>query len=479
VFIFMVVLTDAGELRCQPVISDIFVISISGDVDPGMAAFLKRALNDIPDTPNTLVVVEMDTFGGRVDSALEMVDALIQIENATTIALVTRKAISAGALISLASRQLVMQPNTTIGDCAPIAFTQEGPTPLGEKFQSPLRAKFRTLARRNGYPAVLAEAMVTDSMVVYRVRLDGRELFMDAQEYQDLTQDQRDRVTSRRTIVAEGELLTMDDSEARELGFSKMTVANLDDLLAQMDLTGRTITRIQRSWSEDLVSLIGTLSPILLLIGLGSLFTEIKAPGFGVPGIVGVLCLSLVFFNQYLVGLANYTELLILVAGALLLAFEWFVLPGFGIAGIAGILCIAAGLLLSMQDFVIPDPNLPWEKALLIDNLLRILGAALGAFVFAGLTLRYVLPRLSRIMEGPYLEATLADAHVDRLEKTALSAGRTGTAISSLRPSGKAMIDSRRCDVVTQGEFLEKGTPIRVISATGARIVVARDGKEE
>jgi membrane-bound serine protease (ClpP class) len=475
----MVVWADAGELRCQPPISDIFVISISGDVDPGMAAFLKRALSDIPDTPNTLVVVEMDTFGGRVDSALEMVDALIRIENATTIALVTRKAISAGALISLASRQLVMQPNTTIGDCAPIAFTQEGPTLLGEKFQSPLRAKFRTLARRNGYPAVLAEAMVTDSMVVYRVQLDGREVFMDGQEYQDLTQDQRDRITSKRTIVAQGELLTMDDSEARELGFSEMTVTGLDDLLAKMDLSGQTITRIQRSWSEDLVSLIGTLSPILLLVGLGSLLTEIKAPGFGLPGIVGLLCLSLVFFNQYLVGLANYTELLILVVGALLLAFEWFVFPGFGIAGIAGILCIAAGLLLSMQDFVIPDPNLPWERELLIDNLLRVLGAALGAFLFAMVTIRYILPRLSRKIHGPYLETTLADARIDRSVETAVSEGRTGTAITPLRPSGKAMIDERRYDVVTRGDFLEKGTPIRVVSAKGARIVVVRAGKEE
>ena len=95
------------------------------------------------------------------------------------------------------------------------------------------KAKFRTLARRNGYPAVLAESMVTESMVVYRIVLDDREVFMDGQEYQDLTQDQRDRITLKQTIVAEGELLTMDDSEARELGFSTMTVASLDDLLAR------------------------------------------------------------------------------------------------------------------------------------------------------------------------------------------------------------------------------------------------------
>jgi membrane-bound serine protease (ClpP class) len=94
-------------------------------------------------------------------------------------------------------------------------------------------------------------------------------------------------------------------------------------------------------------------------------------------------------------------------------------------------------------------------------------------------TLRYVLPRLSRKIHGPYLKATLADARITQSVETAISAGRTGTAITLLRPSGIAVIDDRRYDVVTRGEFLEKGTPIRVVSAKGARIVVARAGKEE
>jgi membrane-bound serine protease (ClpP class) len=132
-----------------------------------------------------------------------------------------------------------------------------------------------------------------------------------------------------------------------------------------------------------------------------------------------------------------------------------------------------------MQDFVIPDPNLPWERELLIGNLLYVLGAALGAFLFAVLTLRYILPKLSRKIHGPYLEATLADARIHRAVETAISVGRKGTAMTLLRPSGIAMINDRRYDVVTRGEFLEKGTPIRVVKAKGARIVVAQADKEE
>ncbi len=463
----------------EPTSRKVYAIPISGEIEPGMAAFLKRALQEIPDEPDTLIVVQMNTFGGRVDSALEMVDSLINIKQAKTIAFVSDKAISAGALISLACNQLVMKNHTTIGDCAPITYSNEGPKMMGEKFQSPLRAKFRTLAKRNGYPAVLAEAMVTADMEIYRVTLDGEVIYMDSQEYQDIDEKRKESMTEKKTIVAKGELLTMDDSEAHELGFSSMSVDSIEEMLARMDLAGHPVTRINKTWSEDMVSLIGTISPILMLIGLGALYLEIKSPGFGVPGIVGILCLSLVFFNQYLVGLADYSELLIIVIGIILLGFEMFVIPGFGIAGIAGIICITAGLLLGFQDFVIPDPRMPWQKELLVDNLLKVMSSVVGAFLAALLVLRYLFPRLSRSMHGPYLAATLAGARLDLPAEATIQAGQTGTAVTLLRPSGKAKIDGEVYDVVTQGDFVPQGSMIRVLKITGTRIIVDRIDNNE
>ena len=477
--VMVLVWVPAGHAQSANTFSNVVVITIAGDVEPGMAAFLKRALNDIQDTTDTLVVVEMDTFGGRVDSALEMVDALLNVQNARTVAYVTNKAISAGALISLACNQLVMKNNTTIGDCAPIIYSQDGPKMMGEKFQSPLRAKFRTLARRNGYPAVLAEAMVTDQMEVYRIELDGQSVYLDAQEYDDLEKERKDRIVSKKTVVAKGELLTMDDSEALEFGFSSMSVSNLDALLSQLATGDYTLTRIQVSWSESLVSIIGKFSPILMLIGLGALYTEIKAPGFGAPGIVGITCLALVFFNQYFVGLADYTELLIIVIGLILMGFELFVIPGFGIAGIAGILCITAGMLLSLQDFVIPDPNLPWEKALLIDNSLKVSIAVLGSFLLALFILRFIFPKLSKTVKGPYLDTTLADARLDLPVATGLQQGQAGTALTLLRPAGKAQFNDDVYDVVTQGEFVPKGAAIRVLKIKGTVITVAQKASNE
>ncbi len=140
----------------------VFVIPVSGEVEPTMAAFIERAVQQTAQYPDALLIFEMDTFGGRVDAALNIVETLLHTGSRKTVAFVKTKAISAGALIALACNDLVMRPSTTIGDCAPITYSGEGPKMMGEKFQSPLRAKFRSLARRNHYPPTLAEAMVTD-----------------------------------------------------------------------------------------------------------------------------------------------------------------------------------------------------------------------------------------------------------------------------------------------------------------------------
>jgi len=452
----------------------VYVIPLKGTVDPGMAAFLNRALDKTDPGDDTWYVFKIDTFGGRVDAALEIVDTLLTRPRGTTIAYVHSKAISAGALIALACNKLVMQHHTTIGDCAPITYSNEGPRMMGEKFQSPLRAKFRSLARRNHYPETLAEAMVTEDMVVYRVRIDDKIEYLDQQAIDNLSLEQTDRIVSKQTVVAKGELLTMDDIEAHQYGFSQMSVAGLDEMLREMGLQAHETVTIEETWSVRLVRFIGTIAPILMMIGLAALYTEIKAPGFGLPGMIGIILLGLVFFNQYLIGLADYVELLVVCLGILLLGFEIFVIPGFGIAGIAGLLCIAAGLLLALQDFVIPDPSFPWQGRLLIRNIVKVCSSLIGAFLMALFVLRYVMPRVARLMPGPYLDATLEAAHADSSETGQVCAGASGIAATLLRPAGKARLGSDIVDVITEGDFIEKDAPIVVAAIRGNRIIVKR-----
>ncbi|MBW1993296.1 MAG: serine protease [Deltaproteobacteria bacterium] len=455
------------------------VIPVSGTVDPGMAAFIKRALEARSIDPNSLFIFELDTFGGRVDSALQIVDTLLSAPEGKTIAFVKTKAISAGALIALACSKLVMRQNTSIGDCAPITYSSQGPKMLGEKFQSPLRAKFRALAKRNGYSETLAESMVTAEMVVYAVKMDGKTIYMDSQAFDDLSQAEKERVSSKKTIVGKGELLTMTDTEAVEFGFSRMSVDNINEMLQRMEIENYELTRIKESWSETFVRFIGAITPLLLMIGLASLYMEIQAPGFGVLGIIGIICLALVFLNQYLVGLADYTELLLLILGFILLGFEVFVIPGFGIAGIAGILFIAAGAILAFQDFVIPDPSLPWEAELLIKNVLHVLGDFFAVIVVALIFLRYILPRFSVVVDGPYLDTTLKGSRADSREAGRAKIGDVGIAMTFLRPSGKAKIRDDIFDVITEGEFIDKGTSLKVLEIKGNRVIVSRKPEDE
>jgi len=450
----------------------IYVITIIGMVEPGMAADVKRALEDIKDETDTVIVFKMDTFGGRVDAALDIVDTISNVPKGKTIAFVEKRAISAGAIIALSSSLLIMKENTIIGDCAPIISTQEGQKMAGEKTQTVLRAKFRALAKKNNYPVVLSESMVSIDIEVYQVVMDGKSMFLDKKAFNDLTKEEKKKISSKKTIVAKGELLTMDDVEAVNLGFSQKSVKNIKEALSFLGYESYDLVTIEESWSEGIVRFLQPFLPILMLIGIGAVYTEIKAPGFGLPGIAGIICLGLVFFNQYLVGLADYTELLIMLIGFLLLGFEAFVIPGFGIAGIAGLVIIAAGLVLSFQEFVIPDPTFPWEGKLLMKNLAMVMGSFMLAFLISLFTIRFILPRVSKIIKGPYLDTTLKNSHADSKQADKVSVGQTGVASTFLRPSGKIKIGNQKIDAISQGEFIEQGTRIIVDKIEQNHIIV-------
>ncbi|WP_320043076.1 NfeD family protein [uncultured Desulfobacter sp.] len=467
--LFFVLILYSAVQAVEPVVH---IIPVSGTVEPGMAAYLKRVVSSFEKDDNAVLVFAMDTFGGRVDAAFDIVETICSVPKERTIAYVEKRAISAGALIALSAGTLVMKENTLIGDCAPIIQTSEGIQEVGEKHQTVLRAQFRTLAKRNNYSEVLAESMVSKSMEVYKITRGEHSEYMDKTTWQELSEKEKKKITRKTTVVSEGELLTMDDKEAVELGFSRQSVESLDQALEVLGYGAAEKIEVSENWSETFVRWIQPLLPILMIIGIGAVYTEVKAPGFGIPGIIGIICLGLVFFNQYLVGLADYTEILVFVIGFLLLGMEMFVLPGFGIAGVTAIIVLAAGLVLSFQNFVLPDPSLPWQGELMIKNLGLVLGSALGALLVSMSAVRFALPRLSKVINGPYLEATLQDSRAESSEALGICAGDEGVALTTLRPSGKVSIKDRKIDAVTQGDFIDPGTSVRVARVTAGHVIV-------
>ena len=440
-----------------------------------MAAYIGRSLKEREKYKDRVVVLELDTYGGEVDAAFRIVDTMLTVRDCPTIAYVKTKAISAGALIALSCHRLVMQHNTTIGDVAPLMVGQEGPKMLGEKFQSPIRAKFRILAKKNGYPERLTEAMVTTGMLVYEVKFKDTTAYLDSTELADLPAVKKKNIVSTRTIVKRGELLTLDDVEAAKLGFSRMSVNTMDEMFKKLGWTEPQVIRLQRNWSEEFVKFIGTIAPVLMTIGIALLYIEFKTPGFGAPGIIGICLLALVFFGQYMVGLANYTEVLLAVAGVILIGVEIYLFPTLGILLAVGAALVLAAMVLSLQDFVLPKPDFPWEKRALVVNLATVLGSFITAGVLAMLFVRYALPGISKVVKGPYLSETLGDARVGLNSAVPIAAGDAGVVITALRPAGRARIKDEEYDVVADGEFIEKGAAIKILQIQGPRIVVVRE----
>lgn len=457
---------SAGAIR-------VVVIPVENEVDYGLYAFLKRATAEALKEKPDHIVYKVNTFGGELHSAYEIVDLILSVKDAGTWVYVEQKAISAGALISLACNRMAMGDGTTIGDCAPITQSAEGGiVMLGEKIQSPLRAKFRNLAERNGYPSLLSQAMVSADIGVVGAYPADTTLSPDyftVKEWEGLPAARKAGYRDHRVIVREGELLTLTDREAEAYGFSRGSYGDFDAFLKANGFT--VIRTIGTSWSEDMVRAIGKITPLLMLLGFGALYLEFKTPGLSLFGFLGALCLAVAFGAKYAVGLADHTELLLLLGGFVLFLVEIYVMPGTFIAGVLGLALMIAALTLSLQDFTVPDPGAPWELGSLIDNLALTLGMAALALFIPFLAARYLLPRLPR-GASVVLDTTLADARDVASDAPPVRVGDRGVTTTGLRPAGKAWLHGAVLEVVSAGGFIESGTNVEVARVEGRHVVV-------
>ena len=475
------------------------VIPVSGEVDNVMYLAMKRRVKEAQKLGAELIIFQIDTYGGMLDSAEEIVEFLNSLSGVKTMAFVFRRALSAGAYISLACNEIAIQPEATLGDCKPILITGEEPG-VPEKIESPLRAKFRALAEKNHYPAALAVAMVSAKYEVVKITArdpSGKTVteFVERDEVNKWVTEKRNQgmeSVSEDVVVKRGELLTMTGPEAKELGFAKYIAATLGELLQMLaeDYSAGAQVRnfrevldvsiIKVTWWEHLIKFLsgGFVKALLLAIGILALYVEFKAPGLGVPGAVGILCLFLVFFSSYLAGLATVIEILMIVVGIILLLLEIFVMPGFGVPGVAGFILIIAGTLLSFQNFTLP--RTPYESSVVKENVEMLVIVLVSVIATAALLAKY-LPRtrqFARIMlAGPDAGTLTGDAAAQT--RGAEIVGKHGIALTRLHPTGKAKIEGHFLDVITEGDFLEEGTKIRVKRTDGNRIVVEEEKEQE
>ena len=447
-------------------------ISLSGDVEPVMNDFVRRAISQARQENPDYILFEINTFGGRLDAAFDIVDTILGIKDIKTIAVVKNKAISAGSLTALTSNELYMMEGTTIGDCAPIVQGASGtPEIVGEKVQSPLRAKFRNLAQRNGYPELLSAAMVTPELEIYQLKNKDSVLTIESKNYEHFSENEKKVWGTPKVLVRAGELLTMTEKEALEFGFSKGTIASRKALEEKLSI--EKVSEVQEHSGEKVARFISAISGLLLILGFGALYMEFKTPGFGIFGIIGIVAIALVFFGSQAGRIENFVPLILLIVGVVLFVLEIFVFPGTMVFGALGIVSMVIALALAFDFTTLPAflPSLGSDISPILLALFYVLTCAGIALIIPLVFSKYIVPLLP---EGysPMLKTDLADSQSPTEEVQELSVGTLGVAKTFLRPVGHAIFEGKVIDVQTLDSEIEPGDKVEVVKIQDGRVFV-------
>src|SRR5881392_4106220 len=442
-----------GEARDAIHKGDVAVVPLRGEVAPSLLAFLRRAVKMAESNEASAIIFEMNTYGGRLDTAADIVNALNQTK-IPTYTFINTNAGSAGAIIAIATEHIFMAPVSAIGAAAPILPTGEDlPATAKEKTISYWSALIRGSASKNAHNPDVAEAF--------------------------MNKDKEVKIGDR-VVHPKGAVLTLNSQEATERINGKPLLAegvvdSIADLTKKAGLTGN-VAAIEPTGFEQIAFWITTLAPLLLLGGILGAYLEFKIPGATWPGIISAICFALFFLGHYLAGLAGWEVVALFVLGMVLVLIEiLFFAHSTIIFGVLGLFLIIGSLLWTMIDRYPQQPFLPTGKMLAIP-LLNMFIALVGALIVITLVARY-LPRTSLYRRFGLIDSnppgpSLAGAPRHFATALALAPGMQGTAVTVLRPSGKARFADHVVDVVTEGEFIARETLVTVIRTDGMRVVV-------
>ncbi len=426
------------------------VVPLRGEISGAQFFFLRRALKEAERDHASAFVIDMDTYGGSIDAAFDNMDALLQTQ-VPTFTYVNSKALSAGALIALATQSIYMSPAAVIGAAAPVQHGGEDlRKTMADKTASALSAMARAAAQQRGHNPDLADAFILKSkeLKIGDVTVDGPDSLLT------LSASEAVRQFDGKPLLAAGIALT------------------LDEMLRAAGLAA-PVRRVSPSGFEQLAVWVTAFAPLLLLGGIVGAFIEVKTPGFGLPGISSLVCFGLFFAGHLTAGLAGWEAAALFTLGLVLVLSELFLHPGTIVPGVLGAVLMAGALVWAMVDRYPGQPLWPTGDMLvrpMVNFGLAALAAAVAIYFLAKL-----LPRTSL-----YGRLVLAETDPAGLLRSAAGAeltvpvGAVGIAKTMLRPSGKADFRGRLEDVVSQGEFLDAGEPLRVVAVEGARVVVER-----
>jgi membrane-bound serine protease (ClpP class) len=406
----------------------VVVMEIKSEIDPRTNRYVELALDYATQKKADIVIIEMDTYGGVLTDAKEIVDKIMRFKNPIWV-FINSDAASAGALISIACDSIYMSPGASIGAATVVDGSgQKAP----DKYQSYMRSIMRSTAEENGRNPRIAEGMVDESFAIDSVK-------------------------------EEGQVITFSTSEALKHGFCEAKVESIEEILKRNQIEAYELDHFQLSSTDKIVGffLNPFISGLLILVIVGGIYFELQTPGVGFPLAAAGVALVLYLVPYYLNGLAENWEIIALFLGLGLIAVEIFVLPGFGVAGIGGITLTIGSLILIMLnndafnfEFV-PANDILYAAAATFGGLIG--GMALLFIAGVRMTNTKFFKRVA-LIETQDREQGYTSSFLKETMK-----GKKGTAFTVLRPGGKVMIEGQVYDAYTRGEYIEKGQPIEVM----------------
>ncbi len=420
----------------------VFRIEIRDEIGPGSARKLGKALDAAIDSGAALIILELNTYGGMLESADTMRTRLLNLP-IPVIAFIDNNAASAGALISIACNRIYMRSGASIG--AATVVDQEA-KPLPDKYQSYMRSMMRATAEKRNRDPRIAEAMVDP-----RTYIPG--------------------------VNDTGKVLTFTTGEAIKNGYCEGQVESIDEILKLEGISSPILISYQQTFLEKLIAwfIHPAVSGILLLLMLGGIYFELQSPGIGLPLLVAVLAAIGYFAPLYLEGLAANWEILMAVVGFILLAVEILVLPGFGVAGISGIILLVVAFTFSMLGNV--GFNFDGVSNSDIIESLSVVVLAMASALVLGIVLGRKIIQSNRFNKLVLKDTMVATAgYVSSDTGMSLLVGKAGSAITTLRPSGKIQIEEGIFTANAENGFIEKGKSVRIVRFDGMMFWVREEG---
>ena len=458
------------------------LIKVDGIIDRLQESFLVRQIERAVADDAQAIVFEIDSPGGLLVASITLANAIADLETKKirTVAYVPHEAISGAAIISLGCDEIIMHPDAKIGDAGPIEMRPGQPFERApEKILSPLKVALRELAEKKHRPIAICEAMADRSLKVFQVthRDNGRVWYMSEL---DIHASNGEWIKGAQLRETNGELLfTSNGVRANELKISESPVSDFEELKSRIGVPpGMKLVPIEKTWVDRVVFSLNHPAMVMLMIvmGVALIYVELHFMT-GILGILSVLCFSLFFWSSFMGGTAGWLEVVLFVLGLGCLGLEIFVVPGFGVFGVSGILLVLASLIMAGHswsfDFATNLEELTWKTGQVI--------LSLGIVVAFGVTFAKFLPSLpgfdSMVLGPPGVNADEPRLRLETFPSTAyvndaVSIGDSGTALTMLRPSGKARFDNRILDVISEGPFIMADANLEVIAISGNRIVV-------